>query len=177
MTQPTLDDQLLDEAWLTAPARRSRGRLVLIGLLTASVCFLGGALVQKHYGTTTATAGGVPGGAAGFPEGFPDGSPDGFPGGTGGSPGSGQDGSQGSTATPGQGGATGAVIGRVVRIDGNTWTVQDLGGTRHRVTVTGETDLTREEALTTDQVDEGDTVNVTGTLTGNQLTADQITLR
>lgn len=174
-----IDDPLLDEEWLAAPAKRSRGRLILVALLAASVCFLGGAFTQKHYGASTTAAAG---GAAGLPDGFPGGG-QGFPGGAGGFPGGGTSDNQGQDSQSGTSGsgdaasATEAVIGNVVAIDGDTWTVEDLGGKRHQITVTDDTTITREQTLTGDQVAEGDTVNITGTSTGNKLAADQITLR
>jgi hypothetical protein len=173
MTQDTFDDQVLDDEWLAAPRRRSRVRLVLAGVLAASVCFLGGALTQKHFGADQGSRASPVGGAglpAGPPEGFPQGA-GGFPG-TGGSPGQ-----QESAAPSDQPDSADAVIGNVVEIRGNTWLVEDLGGERHQVTVTDDTDITREESLTASQVTKGDTVNITGSSTGGRLAADHVTLR
>ncbi len=185
MTEPSLndtadhhlDDQVLDEEWLAAPTKRSRGRLILIGLLAAAVCFLGGAFTQKHYGPSTTAATAAPGGTAGLPGGFPGGG-QGFPGGAGGFPGAGtQSDQQGAAGGGDQPTGTEAVIGHVVQINGNTWTVEDLGGKRHQITITDDTLVTREETLTADQVAQGDTVSITGTTSGDKVSADQITLR
>ena len=158
----TIDDRLLDEAWLAAPARRSRVRMVLAALLAASVCFLGGALVQKHFGAAASGASASPA----FPD-FAGGAPSGFPGGapTGGDTGS------------GAADETDSVIGTVVEIRDGEWVVEDLGGNRHTITVDEETSVIREEKLTLDDVKNGDLVQVTGTTSKKKLQADDITLR
>jgi len=174
MTSTVSDEPVLDEEWLAAPRTRSRLRLVLAALLAASVCFLGGALVQKHLGPDPA-AGAT--GPTGFPGGtFPDGGTlpgdgQGFPGGE--LPGA------GSTAAPDapDDEDVAAVVGTVVSIDGDVWTVEDLGGTQHKVRVTDDSDVVRETELTADEVAVGDRVDISGTDTDGQLTADDITLR
>jgi hypothetical protein len=168
-------DPVLDEAWLAAPRHRSRLRVALAGLLAASVCFLGGALVQKHFGpetsATQAGPGGLPTGAGGFPEGLP-GAGGGMPDGT-----SGQAPGPGTGGTGGEDDGTDAVVGTVVSIDGEVWTVEDLGGERHEVRVTDDSDLVRETPLTPDQVAVGDLVDIAGTTAEGQLTAEDVTLR
>ena len=62
-------------------------------------------------------------------------------------------------------------------IDGDVWTVEDLGGKTHEVRVTDESDLVRETSLTPDQVAVGDLVDISGTTDGGQLTAEDVTLR
>jgi hypothetical protein len=177
MTTSVSDDTMLDEAWLAAPRHRSRLRIGLAALLAASVCFLGGTLVQKHFGAeasaTAAGPGGLPSGVGDFPEGLPEG----FPAGGGGMPG-------GDTGGTGDAGGTGdteddtdAVVGTVVSIDGDLWTVEDLGGTKHQVRVTDDSDLVRETTLTADQVAVGDSVDISGTTSDGQLTAADVTLR
>lgn len=181
MTRDALTDPVLDEEWLATPKRRSRTRLVLVGLLAASVCFLGGALAQRHFGSTSAATSGL-GPSAGLPSGMPSG----FPGGSGGFPGAGQSGAAASEEATGGSGAAGgsgagggadAVIGAVVRIRGGTWIVEDLGGKRHVITVSSATEVVRERRLTTEQVKTGQTVNITGTPSGGRLAADHVTLR
>lgn len=175
MTHPTADDLMLDDAWLTEPAKQSRWRMILVAVLVAALCFLAGALVQKHFGATsqTAAAPGTPSGM-GLPNGvMPQG---GFPGGmpTPGAPGMSapsQDTSGATTDT------TPSVIGTVVKIDGDTWTVKDLGGTRHQVRVTGTTTITRETTISARQVHTGAQVDVSGTQSNGNLTADDVTLR
>ena len=169
----TIDDGLLEEDWLAAPVRRSRVRLVLAGLLAASVCFLGGALVQKHFGAEASGTGAT----SGFPN-FAGGGPSAFPGGgfTGGGPPGADQGTGGDTGS-GAADSTDSVIGRVVEIRDGEWVVEDLGGNRHTITVDEATSVVREEKLTLDQVKNGDRVQVTGTTDKNKLQADDVTLR
>ena len=169
MTQ-TIDDSLLDDEWLAAPTKRSRLRVVLAGVLVASLCFLGGMLVQKQWGTestgTAAGPGGLPAGFPGAGGALPDGA-SGFPG-----AGSGQQGTDSDAADD-----TDAVIGKVVEIHGDTWIVEDLGGERHTINVGDDTDVVREQHLGPADVKQGDTVNVTGTTVDGDLNADEVTLR
>ena len=72
---------------------------------------------------------------------------------------------------------TPSVIGTVVKIDGDTWTVKDLGGTRHQVRVTGTTTITSETTISARQVHTGAQVDVSGTQSNGNLTADDVTLR
>jgi hypothetical protein len=171
MTTDVSDEPFLDEEWLAAPRQRSRLRLVLAALLAVSACFLGGVLVQKHFGAddsaTAAGPGGLPAGLT-LPEGG------GLPTG-GGLPG-------GGTAAPVAGSGnttddTDAVVGTVVSIDGDVWVVEDLGGERHEVRVTDESDLVRETPLTPEEVAVGDRVDISGTTADGQLTAEDVTLR
>jgi hypothetical protein len=164
---------LLDEEWLSGKPRRSRARLVLLGALVLSATFLGGVEVQRHYGTSGSTgtsAGGLP---TGLPSGFPAG---GFPGG--GTPG-------GATTGTGQGTGTGSgassssqVIGTLVAVKGDTWTVKDLGGKKHTITVDTTTRIVREETVDPADVPTGTTVDVAGT-TGDSgdVAATTITIR
>lgn len=183
MTQ-TIDDALLDEEWLAAPVKRSRLRMILAGLLAASLCFLGGALVQKHYG-----AGSAGGAAGGLPAGFPGGGSGGFPGGgafPGGDPGTGTgtDTGTGTGSSSAPSGGTGdvgddstAVIGKVVEVNGDTWVVEDLGGKRHTIKLADDTDVIREEKLQPADVKTGDTVNITGKTDDGGVSADKVIVR
>jgi hypothetical protein len=72
---------------------------------------------------------------------------------------------------------TEAVVGTVVSIDGDVWVVEDLGGERHEVRVTDESDLVRETPLTPEEVAVGDRVDISGTTTEGHLTAEDVTLR
>ena len=168
MTSTVSDGPVLDEEWLAAPRSRSRLRLVLAALLAASLCFLGGVLVQKHLGPSIAAA---------APTGFPGGAT--LPDGGQGFPGAGELPGGGSTTAPdgADDDQEAAVVGTVVSIDGDVWTVEDLGGTKHRVQVSDDADIVRETELTADQVAVGDRVDISGTDTDGQLTADDITLR
>lgn len=161
-TEP-VDADALDEAWLAAPRRRSRPRVAMVVALAVLLVFLGGVEVQKHWGASDAAAGGgrptglsLPGGGS-FPTG-----------GLGGT--QAQTGSNAATATP-------AVIGRVVGIHGHTWIVQDLGGTKHTVTLTDRTTLTRSLKEATGPVRTGSSVTVQGTTHGGTVAATAITVR
>jgi uncharacterized protein YdeI (BOF family) len=162
MTDTAIDDPMLDEEWLAAPAKRSRLRLTLALVLAAALCFLGGALVQKGLGTDTAaaTATGPTGSNGGqLPEGL-------------GLPGASDDAGSASTDD-----ADRSVIGEVVQIRGDLWIVQDLGGQRHTITVGDDTDVTRETTVEPTQVEVGDPVDITGTDSGGQLQANEVTVR
>lgn len=164
MTDNVMDDPMLDDEWLAAPAKRSRARLVLVVALAAALCFLGGALVQKHYGTSSTSSAAA--GPGGFPGGqLPEGLPEGFA--QGGLPAD-----AGTTEDDSQ-----SVIGEVVEVRGNVWIVEDLGGKRHEIQVGDETDVVRETSIKPSQVKVGDPVDITGTDNDGRLQADEVTLR
>lgn len=169
----------LDEEWLQATAKKSRSRTILIALLAASLVFLGGVLVQRNFGSTEsssttpdlgALSGGFPGGGE-MPEGFPNlsqlGGGQGMPGASGAAQPDGSDSAADDTT---------AVIGKITSIKGDVWTVEDLGGKKHRVTINDDTTLTtslhnpKEPAIDT-------TVTVEGTESEGDLAADSIQIR
>lgn len=173
VTDSVIDDPMLDDEWLAAPAKRSRVRAVLVVALAAAVCFLGGALVQKQFGTASASEAAGPAGFGGgqLPEGLPEGmGQGGFPGG--GVPDAPED-TGGTTADD----PSASVIGEVVEVRGDVWIVEDLGGERHQVEVGDDTDVVRETSVKPDQVKVGDPVDVTGTNSDGRLQADEVTLR
>lgn len=163
MTHTALDDAMLDQEWLAAPTKRSRIRTILISVLAASVCFLGGAQVQKHFGADDSNS------ANGFaaPSGLPQSFSGSFPNG------------QSGTTPQGSGteSDTGSVIGKVVAIHGDTWTVKDLGGNRHTVTVGKDATVVRQSTVSSNSVKVGASVDISGTTSGSRLRADQVTLR
>ena len=165
MTDIVIDDPMLDDEWLAAPKKRSRLRTLLVVALAAAVCFLGGALVQKHYGTaSTSAADAGPGGFAGgqLPEGLAEGlAQGGLPADVG-------------TATDDD---SQSVIGEVVEVRGDVWIVEDLGGNRHEIQVGDATDVVRESSIKPSQVKVGDPVDITGTDNDGRLQADEVTLR
>ena len=170
MTDSVTDDPMLDEEWLAAPVKRSRLRAVLVVILAAAVCFLGGAMVQQHFGTSAGaeTAAGRAGFAGGqLPAGLPEG---GFPGLA---PGA----SNGAADSPAAADDAEAVIGTVVEVRGEVWIVEDLGGKRHRITVGEDTDVVRETSIQPNAVKVGDPVDVSGTTSNGQLQANEVTLR
>jgi hypothetical protein len=159
------DDSMLDEEWLAAPRKRSRVRLVISAALIAAVCFLGGALAQKHLGADDAASG-------------PGALPSGFPGGdlpAGSFPGATQQGTGTASATATD--TDDQVIGTVISKNGNVWVVEDLGGKRHEVQVVRDTDVVRETELTAVKVKAGDRVQITGVERNDRLRAADITLR
>lgn len=164
-------EELLDEEWLSATPRRSRARTALLGALVLAAAFLGGVQVQRHFGTTSGSAGTVAGGLpAGLPEGFPAGGA--LPGGTTGGAATGS--GQGGTATS----AEAQVIGTLVAVKGDTWTVKDLGGTTHTITVDAGTRIVREEKVDPADVPAGTTVDISGSGAGSgDVTATTITIR
>ena len=166
------DGDLLDEDWLSATPGRSRARLVLLGALVLSATFLGGVEVQRHYGTSGSTdsaAGGLP---AGLPSGFPGGGT--FPGGVPGAATGSDQGGSGSTGSD----TSAQVIGILVAVKGDTWTVKDLGGTKHTITVDAETRVVREQQLDPADVPTGTTVDISGAAgSSGDVTATTITVR
>lgn len=168
MTDTVIDDPMLDDAWLAAPVRRSRLRGVLVVALAAAVCFLGGALVQKHYGATDASAAAGPAGFGGAQ--FPAGGPEGMP------AGAAQEGLP-DRGTSTEDDTSRSVIGELVEVRGDLWIVEDLGGKRHEVQLNDDTDVIRESSIKPSQVRRGDPVDITGTEGDGRLQADDITLR
>jgi hypothetical protein len=156
---PTLDAQALDDQWLAAPSRRSRFRIAVLAALAVLLVFLGGVEVQKRWGTA-ATNPSARSAASPFGGSLPSG---GFR----------------SQTTPSGAttGATPAVIGKVTGIHGHTWTVQDLGGKDHTVTVTARTTLTRSVRRATGPIRTGSTVTVQGSTRGHTVVATAITVR
>jgi hypothetical protein len=162
------DEAVLADAWLATPPSRSRLRSVLLGLLAASLVFLGGVLTQKYLGTTPATSatgepGQLPGGAQ-LPDGvqLPEGGA--FPGAA-------------TDAAPADGAGDDAVIGTVVAVRGDTWVVEDLGGQRHRVRVAAATDVVREAEVAVEDVVEGARVDISGATDRGLLRAEDVTVR
>jgi len=158
---------LLDEEWLVTPTHRSRLRAALVVLLAASLVFLAGVEVQRHFGSassasTSAATGAFPGG--GLPSGLPA---------AGGPQGTQPD----ASVSPGAGDEA-AVIGTVASVKGDVWTIKDLGGTLHEVTVSSTVRIVRESSVDPAEVETGATVDIAGT-TGDdgQVTATTITLR
>ena len=166
MTRTETHTDVLDEEWLCAPAHRSRLRAVLVALLAGSLVFLSGVEVQRRYGapssaTGSATTPSFPGGT--LPTGLP-----------GGGPQASQPDSSGSTGS----GDQAAVIGTVQSVKGDMWTVKDLGGHLHKVTVSATVRIVRETSVAAADVETGATVDIAGT-TGSdgEVTATTITLR
>ncbi len=136
-------------------------------LLSGSLFFLGGALTQKYVGNADEDATG----AAGAPTGFPGGGqlPEGFS-----IPGGGIPEPESSAPREDE---TDSVIGTVVAVRGDRWVVEDLGGTRHRVRITNDVDVTRETTVAPGRVTKGQRVDISGTTSAGLLRAEDVTVR
>jgi hypothetical protein len=171
MTTTAIDDEFGEE-WLTADTKMSRGRAALIIAFAVSLVFLGGVQTQKWLGTDSSGSA-----ASGLPAGFPSGG--GPPAGFGGGSGTGSTTAGGSTGTGSSSSSSApAVIGTVVAVTGDVWTIKDVGGTTHKVTVTGTTPIREESAIAGAEVKAGQSVTVEGTKdSGGAVTASKITVR
>ena len=145
---------------------------LLAGVLMA-VAFTGGVLAQKKNDTGLTSA------ATSLPAGFPGGSAGG--GALGGAGGPGGTGSAGGTGTTTGTATTGPVlVGTVVAVSGaaTTVTVKDLGGTKHTVTTTGTTTVTKQVQKKITDLAAGDTVSINGKrATNGSVAATAFTIR
>ena len=176
------DDPDYDDDEDFAPRARQRygllsGLLVLV--LAIALGFLGGEIVQKHYGTAasasgiTARRGALAGGEGGF-AGFGGGA------GTGNRAGAGTGGGTGAGAGTGAGTGTTttavpSVIGTVSRLSATTLVVKNLGGksvTVHLTTATTVTVSLKNKALKV-----GQTVAVVGTTAKGVVTARSVVVQ
>ena len=156
---------VMDDAWLAAPVKRSRLRLVLVVTLVAAVVFLAGVQVQKRYGVAGSGAAAAAAAPGGSPGGGP---PAGFAPPVGATTGD---------QTAADADAT-AVIGTVVSVEHGVWTVEDLGGTTHEITVDATVRIVQESPLAADDVADGTTVDISGTTDDQgRVTATSITVR
>jgi hypothetical protein len=176
-TEPPPSEALEDERFeddpefdddLDAMPRRRIGwitRALVAGILLA-LAFTGGVLVQKRHDAQT-SAGALPA----FAGSFPNAGNGGFPGSSGASTNGSGSSSQGGSSAP-------AVIGTVVSVDGNRIIVRDLNGTKHIVTTTGSTTITRSTEIPVSKLTAGTTVVVVGTKAGDGTTsATTVTVR
>ncbi|MEV6929604.1 hypothetical protein AB0M46_34640 [Dactylosporangium sp. NPDC051485] len=161
LAQPPLDDDLNERIAKSAPRRlANRATYVLAGLALLVAGFVGGAQVQKSYGTAPAASG--PGGVnpaalanRGGGQGFP---------------GTGQGGTgQGGTGTGGRGGITGTVK----LVDGTTVYVESADGTTYIVKTSDKTTVSAPGALK--DLTAGSTVTVQGQNAEGTVTATAIT--
>ena len=166
--------------------RPSRTTVLLVAGILAAVAFVGGAIVQKHYGGTSssgqAVAGGFAGrgGGAGAYGGF-----GGFPGGgqaggaaTGGGAAAGGGTAAGGSAAGGAAAATPVVVGTVTKLSGTSLTVKNLGGKSVNVKVPEGATITLVAGKSLTTLKTGATVSVSGTTAANgTVTATSITVR
>lgn len=157
----TVDENELDDALHVAPPSRAslRATRALSAVLFVALGAAGATWWADRSGIDDAqrpsfAAGQLPGGA-GLPAGAA------LPGGgTGAGPASG---GTGTSAASSQSATTPTVVGKVVAIDGDVITVQDLGGTEHRVRTTSTTKVTASTTVALDSLEPGSTVVVLGT--------------
>ena len=166
----TVSDEDLAAA-LSAPPPTPRALRLTRALVTALVLVLGfvaGVLVNQSWGSSSGQVAG-PGGDRGsfgdgeLPSGFPSGLA--FPGGTG--DGSGQ-------GAPAGTGASAPTSGEVTLVDGDVIYLTLADGTQVRVEVGDDTTIQTATAAELDDIEEGDTVTVTGTTTDSGLTATSV---
>ena len=184
-------DDFLDDDDLLPQERRGPSKLTvsLVTVLVLAVGALGGIWIQKQFGAQSSAAaagfpsGGFPGGGQGMPsgggQGFPGGG-QGFP--SGGLPGSGSGGMPSGATDTGNGSEnsstqseTPVVVGAVTKIESDHVVVKDLGGKSHDVTVTTSTTVT--VPFEHGELKTGDTVSITGSTSGQKITASTITVR
>lgn len=143
-----LDGDLAAALARAAPRRWwNRGTLVLGGCALVLAGFLGGVLVQQHWGATTAATASTArtGGFAGFA----------------GAGGRGT-GAFGGGAAPGASAAPAATTGTVKLVDGGTIYVQTPGGDVVTVRTTGKTSVRTATKASLSQVKAGQTVTIQG---------------
>lgn len=164
------DDDLA--AALTAPPPSPRAlrltRLLTTGLVLA-LGFLGGVLVNEHWGSTTTPTGGP---SAGFgsgqlPTDMPSGMASRFPGG------GGQAGNGGQAGSEDQAGSA-PTTGEVTLVDGDVIYVTDANGNLVRVDTNDRTTIEATKSADLADIEEGDTVTVTGTTTDDGMTATSV---
>ena len=159
-TQPELVDDRDDSVSEMILTRRKRRLPILTAILVlaaaAGGAFIGGAEIQKHYGTAAASSGtGALPSASALAARFRAG---GFPGG----------------AVPG---ATGGTAGTVTLIKGSTLYVTDTSGNTVAVRTTSGSRVTKTAGGSVRTIHPGDTVTVTGKQAKNgSYTASAITI-
>ncbi len=160
------EDELVDALHVAPPSRRSLlATRVLGALLLVAVGAVAGIWWQGRDSGTT--VGGFPSMApGGLPSGFPSGMA--MPGQQGGTGTGSINGASGTSAGSSGSGASGsssapAVVGTVVKVDGDVITVKDLGGTLHEVRTTDATKVTVTDTVAVDDLAAGQTVAVAGT--------------
>jgi hypothetical protein len=183
--QPSGDDEEF-EALMARHRRPGRLTIALAVAVVAALTFVGGVMVQKHYGSS-ATATGLD--ASGFPAGMPAalraaagpgaggfGDFAGGPASAGGEPGTG---GQASSGTQAGAAASPSVVGTVLKISGNTVTVRNFAGKNVMVRVPKAATITVPAGSTLGgALRRSATVSVVGTASsdGGTVTATSITV-
>ncbi|GIH18254.1 hypothetical protein [Rugosimonospora africana] len=163
LSQDPFADDLSEQLEAVAPRRwTSRTTVALAGLVLLVAGFVGGAQVEKHWGT--------PNGGTGRPAAFPSGNPfaaGGFGGrfgGTGGAGGAGGGTARGGQNSGGQssGGQGGATNGTVKLVDGDTVYITTPQGQTVIVKTTGSTAVTVPQAGSLKDLAPGTSVTIQG---------------
>ena len=171
----TVSDEDLAAA-LSAPpptARALRLTRVLVTALVLVLGFVAGVLVNQIWGSSSGQVAGPSGDRGSFAEGeLPSGFPSGmaFPGGTGAGDGTGQGAPAGSAGTD----ASTPTSGEVTLVDGDVIYLTLADGTQMRVEVGDDTTIQKATTAELDDIEEGDTVTVTGTTTEDGMTATSV---
>jgi hypothetical protein len=145
---PSADNELLTQILARRRRRLPRVTMALAALLVVGLMFVVGAEVQKHYGTTAASAGGATGAAAAFGRARAAG---GFAGGGGGG------------LAGGFGGAASGPTGTVTLIKGSTLYVTDSSGTTSLVKTSPTSRVTKTVTSSVKTIRPGSVVTVVGT--------------
>jgi hypothetical protein len=162
LAEPPLDDDLNERIAKAAPRRlANRATFVLAGLARLGVGFVGGAQVQKSYGTAPAASGAGGANPAALASAFARNGGQ-FPGG----------GAQGNGGGAGTG-ARGGVTGTVKLVDGTTVYVQTADGQTVIVKTSDKTTVSTPGALK--DLTAGSTVTIQGQQADGSVTATSIT--
>lgn len=165
LAEPPLDDDLNERISKAAPRRfANRATYALAGVAILVIGFIGGAQVQKSYGTAPAAAGGV--NPAALASAFA-GRGGGFPGGAGGT-GTGNGNGNGAGT-----GARGGISGTVKLVDGTTVYLETADGQTLIVKTSDKTTVSAPGALK--DLTAGSTVTVQGQNADGTVTATAIT--
>jgi len=170
---PPRADHLAEELAARPPrAKLPKATLALSGAVLIAVGFFGGALAQKHLGTSSSNRAGA---FAGFTRGGAAAGATGAPGtGRGGFGGGGFGG--GGAGFGGGGGAGSSISGTVTVVSGGTLYVTAADGTVYTVTTTGSTTVKIASAGSISQLKPGQTVTIAGTAdSGGTVAATSIT--
>ena len=156
------DDDLADRLKTKAPRTKTpRTTMALAGLVVLVAGFVGGALVQKNYGTTSSSTGNAGNGANGFA---------GFGGGAGLAGGQAGTGQQAGT------GGRNATTGTVKFVDGTTLYVTTADGSVVTVKTSGTTTVRTQQSSALKDIPTGATVTVQGAAgTDGIVTATSVT--
>lgn len=153
--EPAAPDGLVGELLARRRKRLPRLTLALIVLVGAAVAFIGGAEVQKHFGTSSSTSSGIP---SSFARAFAGGS------------------APSGASFPGFGGGN-STTGTVTLIKGTTLYVTNAAGNTVLVKTSPQSRVSKSVAGSVKTIHPGDSVTVTGSQNKDgSVTARQVTV-